>query len=63
MTTWIAASDTPFSEVETPHFKSFLQYVRGNPDLFIPSAQTIQRRVMKMGDTSVDDLKQTVQVR
>lgn len=62
MTTWIAASDTPFSEVESPHFKSLLKYVRGNSDLFIPSAQTIQRRVMKMGDTSVEDLKQTIQV-
>ncbi len=45
------ACDQPFEEVERPKFRWLLQYTHHpSPSLHIPSADTIQRKIMKMGD-------------
>lgn len=59
---WIAADDIPFSEVEKPYFRSLLQFVHQAPELRIPSAATIRRRILQMGDLSISDLKQMIAV-
>lgn len=48
---WIAATDQPFSVVEDPEFKALLNYVHHHSAriLKLPSADTIQRRIMDMG--------------
>ncbi|KAJ7469791.1 hypothetical protein B0H11DRAFT_2196741 [Mycena galericulata] len=49
---WIAATDQPFSVVEEPEFKTLLNYVHHHSAriLALPSADTIRRRIMEMGE-------------
>ncbi|KAK0454238.1 uncharacterized protein EV420DRAFT_1645133 [Desarmillaria tabescens] len=48
---WIVACNQPFEEVEHPEFCRLLQYTHHPlPSLHIPSADTIQHKIMKMGD-------------
>lgn len=59
---WVAAEDIPFSAIEKPYFKSLLNFLYRASGLQIPSADTIQRRTLKMGDESISDLKHTINV-
>lgn len=57
----MASSNIPFTEIEQPSFKSVIQYNRSS-EIRIPSADTMQRRVLKMGDDSETDIRQTIYV-
>lgn len=62
ITEWVAADDIPFAEIEKPYFRALMQYASRSADLKIPSPDGIRRRVLKMGDDSVDNLKQLIKV-
>ncbi|KIJ35090.1 hypothetical protein M422DRAFT_181119 [Sphaerobolus stellatus SS14] len=58
---WIVACDQPFEEVERPEFKKLLNYTHHRPtELNVPSATTVKRRVMKLGEMTMDDLKKFI---
>ena len=54
--------DQPFQEVEQPELRRLLEYTHLRPGLHIPSSTTIKRRVMKMGEDTVEGVKQLVEV-
>lgn len=57
---WIVACDQPFIEAETPQFKRMVQAL--NPKAVVPSADTIQRRVLDCTDDSVQELQTMIKV-
>jgi hypothetical protein len=60
---WIAACDQPFDEVEKEEFRRMISYgSRQGSSLHIPSADSIKRRIMQMGDNTVSDLKAMIAV-
>jgi hypothetical protein len=49
------ACDQPFDEVEKPEFIGMLQYAYQSPTNFkLPSRDGIRRRVMKLGEETVE---------
>lgn len=54
--------DQPFQEVEQPKLRCLLEYTHLQPGLHILSSTTIKRRVMKMGEDTVEGVKQLVEV-
>ncbi|KAF7964435.1 hypothetical protein HWV62_7982, partial [Athelia sp. TMB] len=60
---WIATCDQPFDEVEKPEFRRLLEYThtRSIP-LHIPHRGAVRKRVMKMGEDTVDGIKKMISV-
>ena len=53
----------PFDIVEAPEFKKTIDYAsRYNHTLKIPSASTVKSRIMEMGDTVVENIKDIIKV-
>ncbi|KAI0257244.1 hypothetical protein BJV78DRAFT_21670 [Lactifluus subvellereus] len=52
---WIVACDQPFDEVEKFEFKQMIHAI--NPNAVLPSADTVQRRVVDMANEMVTGLK------
>lgn len=60
---WIVACDQPFEEVERPEFIALLEYTHHRTTkLHIPSAPTIKRQVMKLGETMQENMKNMIAV-
>jgi hypothetical protein len=55
---WVIACDQPFEEVERPEFIAMMNYTHhtGTP-LNIPKRHGIKRRLMKMGDDTIEDVR------
>ncbi len=54
---WIVACDQPFKEVECPEFHRLLEYTHHpSSSLHIPSADTVQWKIMKIGDELMKSL-------
>jgi hypothetical protein len=61
---YIIASNQPFTEVESEEFIDFIQYTHQNTtNLKLPSATTVQRRVFKMSEKTIDELRAVFKVR
>lgn len=60
---WIIACDQPFEEVERPEFQRLLEYTHVTSGLHIPSRTTVQRRILKMGEDTVEGTKELIRVR
>ena len=55
LTEWIIACDQPFDEVEKPEFITMLNFThRSGGPLKIPKREGIKRRVMKMGEETIE---------
>jgi hypothetical protein len=55
---WIIACDQPFEEVERPEFVAMMKYTRHTgTSLKIPKRDGIKRRLMKMGDDTIQDVR------
>jgi hypothetical protein len=61
---WIVACDQPFDEVEKKEFNRMISYARHpQPSIKLPSREGIRRRVMKMGEVTVDGIRKMFSVR
>jgi hypothetical protein len=61
---YLVVSNLPFSEVEVPEFRDLINYTyRGEKPLEIPGAWAIKRRVLKLSEDTVSDLKSLFEVR
>ena len=59
LTRWIIACDQPFDEVEKPEFIEMMQYGHhAVPNFTIPKREGIQRRVMKLGEKTINEIKE-----
>jgi hypothetical protein len=55
---WIVACDQPFDEVEKPEFREMLTYAHHpSPTLKIPHRDSIKRRIMAMGQDTIESTK------
>lgn len=63
LTEWIVACDQPFDEVEKPEFISMMGVAHhaGGP-FKIPKRDAIRRRVMKMGEETIESVREMFQV-
>lgn len=60
---WQVACNQPFDEVEKPEFKALMEYThRRSVPLHIPSATTMKRRIMILGQTTIEDMKTFISV-
>lgn len=60
---WIIATDQPFHTVDEPEFRKLLAYTHHcSPELMIPHWNAVRRRVMKMGEDSVESTKELFMV-
>jgi hypothetical protein len=60
---YLVVSNLPFSEVEVPEFRNLINYTyRGEKPLEIPGAWAIKRRVLKLSEDIVSDLKSLFEV-
>jgi hypothetical protein len=60
---WIVACDQPFEEVERPEFIAMMNLTRHNSSpLVIPGRNGIKRRLMKMGDETIKDVRRMFSV-
>jgi len=59
---WIVAANQPFDAIENPEFRRLLEYTHLRPGLHIPSASTAKRCIMKMGDDTIQGIKDMVAV-
>lgn len=61
---WVAACDQPFTAVADPEFQDLLRYVHLHTGrvLRIPAANTIQRRILALGDEVEEKLKKQLAV-
>jgi hypothetical protein len=57
------ACDQPFNEVENPEFIAVMSYGRSSSKFTIPKKDGVQRRVMKLGDETVQEVKELFAVR
>lgn len=58
LTSWVVASDQPFTEVENPEFVEMLSYVCSSATpLEIPGRNSVKRSVMKMADEGIKETK------
>ncbi|SRR5258707_65517 len=60
---WIIATDQPFYTVDDPKFHSLLTYTHPLPTLKIPHRDAVKRRIMKMGDNTIEATKHMFKVR
>ena len=64
MAKWIVSCDQPFDEVDKPEFREMMNYAHHpTPDLKIPHRDAIRRRILKMGDDSIESTRQFFAVR
>ena len=57
LTEWIVACDQPFDEVEKEEFIKLMTYARHPASsVNLPSREGIRRRVMKMGEDTIDGI-------
>ena len=64
MAKWIVLCDQPFDEVDKPEFREMMNYAHHpTPDLKIPHRDAIRRRILKMGDDSIESTRQFFAVR
>jgi len=60
---WIVACDQPFEEVERPEFIAMMNCTHHTgTQLKIPKRDAIKRRLMKMGDESIEDVRKMFSV-
>ena len=59
---WIVAADQPFEATENPEFRRLLEYTHLRPGLHIPSASTVKRRIIKMGEDTIQGIKDMIAV-
>ena len=54
----MVACDQPFEEVERPEFLKLMKFVHhsATANLHVPSRKGIQRRVMKMGEDTIESV-------
>jgi len=59
MMEWVIACDQPFEEVERPEFIAMMNYTHrtAGTSLKIPKRDGIKRRLMKMGNDMVEDVR------
>jgi hypothetical protein len=56
---WVVATDQPFYAVDDPEFRDLLMYTHHpSPNLKIPHRDAIKRRVMKMGEDTIEATKE-----
>ena len=53
---WMVACDQPFEEVERPEFIAAMSYGRSSK-FTLPKRDGVRRRVMKLGDATVQEIK------
>jgi len=54
---WVIACDQPFEEVKRPKFIVMMNYTHHTgTSLKIPKRDGIKRRLMKMGDDTIEDV-------
>jgi hypothetical protein len=54
---WMVACDQPFEEVERPEFIAAMSYGRSSSKFTLPKRDGVRRRVMKLGDATVQEIK------
>jgi hypothetical protein len=55
---YIVVSNIPFTKVEVPEFVELIQYGYRGPQLLkMPMANTVKHKVLKLSDSSIQDLK------
>jgi hypothetical protein len=55
---WVIACDQPFEEVERPEFIAMMNYTHhAGTSLKIPKRNGIKLRLMKMGDNTIEDVR------
>jgi hypothetical protein len=62
---WVIACDQPFKEVERPEFIAMMDYTHhavAGTSLKIPKHDGIKRRLMKMGDDTIEDVRKMFSV-
>ena len=59
---WVVTCDQPFDKVEKPEFWQLLEYTHLWPSLHIPHCGAIQRRIMKMGEDTIEGVKKMIEV-
>jgi hypothetical protein len=64
LTEWIVACDQPLDEVEKPEFIRMVQYAHHSlTKLNLPSRQGMHRRVMKLGEETIEGTQGMFMVR
>jgi len=64
LTEWIVACDQPFDEVEKEEFVKLMTYARHPaPSVKLPSREGVKRCVMKMGEDTIDGIREMFSVR
>ena len=56
------AADQPFDATENPQFRRLLEYTHLRPGLHIPSAGTVKRHIMTMGEDMIQGTKDMISV-
>jgi hypothetical protein len=60
---YLVVSNLPFSEVDVPEFRDLLNYThQGQRPLNIPGAASIKRRVLKLSENTVAEIKSLFEV-
>jgi len=54
---WVVACDQPFDEVEKPEFISMMEYGRDPNTFSLPKRLGVRRRVMKLGEETIQETK------
>jgi len=54
--------DQPFDEVEKLEFRRLLEYTHFRSSLHIPHRHAMKRRIMKMGEDTIEGIKQMIEV-
>lgn len=62
LTNWVVVCDQPFDEVEKPKFWQLLEYMHLRPSLHIPHHAAMKKRIMKMGEDTIEGVKKMIQV-
>ena len=63
LTEWIVACDQPFDEVENPEFVEMMNFTHHTGgQLKIPGRNAIKRRVMKMGEDTIEGVREMLLV-
>jgi hypothetical protein len=56
---WIVLTDQPFDIVDNPAFRELVTYVHHPaPELKIPHRDAMRRRIMKLGEDTIQSTKQ-----
>jgi hypothetical protein len=58
---WMVVCDQPFDEVDEPAFRRLLEYTHFRSSLHIPHRHGMKRRIMKMGEDTVEGIKKMIQ--